>query len=132
MAALMSSILPTVMREPKPPTLLGHRKASTPAPKPDRPMANDTTIERLKNCRRVMPIVSSSGGTHSTGGSATLTVAGVEASRRATPARGLGPLTGRSPSPSRTGPQSRCSVSLLSTPVPSPCRRRAVEKAARP
>ncbi len=127
----MSEILPTLILEPKPPAPLGHRNASTPAPKPDRPRANEMTIDRLKNWRRVTPSVSSSGGTQATGGSATLT--GAADSRRAsTAARSTSrPVTDRPSSDSSTGPRSRRVVSLLITPSAEPVSRRRAEANSR-
>jgi hypothetical protein len=127
MLALISSMLPTLILEPNPPLPLGQRNASMPALKVVVPSANDTTIDRLKNCRRVTPTVSSSGGTHATGGSATFT--GVAASRRAsTAARSTSrPLARWSASDSSTGPRSRRVVSLDSTPCAEPVSRRRAE-----
>jgi hypothetical protein len=132
----MSSILPTLILEPKPPELDGQMKASTEAPKPARPKANVATIERLKNCRRVTPMVSSSGGTHATGALST-TLTGLSASRRATTAASSTsrPVSGAaSPvSDSATGPRSRRAVSLLMTPeTTSVSRRRAVASSSTP
>src|SRR5829696_1319611 len=140
----MSSSDPTLIAEPKPPVLLGQRNASSEAPKPDRPKANTVTIDRLKNCRRVKPIVSSSGGTQATGArSSSLT--GADSARRATTAArstwrpltrasasgraSSSPVTGRDRSRSR----SRRAVSRLSVPVATPVsRRRDAANSSRP
>ena len=59
----MSLILPTWITEPKPPFGTGQRNASTAAPKLDRLRPMNRMMLRLKNCRRVTPICSGSGGT---------------------------------------------------------------------
>src|SRR5262245_38791183 len=126
----MSESLPTLILAPNPPVLDGHRKASTDPPKP--PMATNivATIDRLKNWRRITPMVSASGGTQATGGSTGLT--GSSSWRRAaTAARSTSrPVTGASSeSLSWTGPRSRRLVSWLMTPeAASVSRRRAAAK----
>src|SRR5499426_2243833 len=132
----MSGILPTLILEPKPPELFGHRKASTAAPKPDRLNAIVATMDRLKNWRRVTPSVSSSGGTQATGGGAD-TLTGLAASRRAATAASSTSrpvAAGSSPcSDSATGPRSRRAVSLDITPATlSVSRRRAVANSSTP
>src|SRR5690606_37947521 len=128
MAALMSSSLPTLIFPPKPPVPLGHRKASVLAPKPDRPNRNDTTIDRLKNWRRVTPRVSSSGGTQATGGRSSTATGADDARRSSAAARSTSrPVTGRSPPDRSTGPRSRRTVSPLSMPWAAPVSRRRAE-----
>ena len=67
MFALMSEILPTRIFEPKPPVPDGHRKAMHDSPKAVIENPITLTMLRLRNWRRVTPIVSGSGGTHGTG-----------------------------------------------------------------
>ena len=64
----MSSYLPTVTCWPNPPVAVGHRKATKPAAE-NAPMLAliSVTLARLKNCRRLTPIASGSGGTHGAG-----------------------------------------------------------------
>ena len=63
MAFSMSGILPTRIFEPNPPLGWGHRKPMTAAPKPLMARMKKAMIDRLKNWRRVTPMVSGSGGT---------------------------------------------------------------------
>src|SRR6478735_7231046 len=63
--AITSDTLPTRILEPNPPLGVGHRNAMTAAPKPDRDITITATIDRFRNCRRVTPMASASGGTYS-------------------------------------------------------------------
>src|SRR5687768_11654129 len=59
----MSPKEPTRILEPKPPEDDGHRKPIMATPKADRPKPDTLSTDRLRNCRRVTPRVSGSGGT---------------------------------------------------------------------
>ena len=67
MPALMSSSEPTEILPPNPPFGALHRKPTTATPKPARPAEVNATMLRLKNWRRVTPMVSGSGGTYGAG-----------------------------------------------------------------
>ena len=65
---MTSSILPTLILPPKPPLAVGHRNATKPAAANVVRLAPvNETVARLKNWRRLTPMASSSGGTHTTG-----------------------------------------------------------------
>src|SRR3954454_14228023 len=99
-------------------------------PKPERPTLINVTVERLKNWRRVNPMVSASGGVQGAGAADRAGSRAVE--RSATAARSISrPVTEGSSTAAGTARRSRRRVSRDSEPAPrrtSP-RRAAVTKA---
>ena len=63
----MSSSLPTVTFEPKPPPAFGHRNPMIATPNAPSPADIRIVLARLKNWRRLTPIASASGGTNGAG-----------------------------------------------------------------
>ena len=65
---MISSFLPTLTWPPKPPVANGHRNATKlAAANVSRPTLVSVTVARLRNCRRLTPMASGSGGTHTDG-----------------------------------------------------------------
>src|SRR3954470_22810537 len=130
MLASTSSSLPTLILPPNPPLAVGHRKATKPAAaKVVRPAPVSDTVARLRNCRRLTPSASSSGGTQTTGSDEAaetrpVSRAWLTARSTARPVCGAG----RWISPSL----SRRRVSRLSAPAPRTSARRAAVTSTMP
>src|SRR3546814_18213915 len=80
-------MLPRLITDPNPTPSFGHRKAKVAAPNPDRPSPKNVIRPRLKNCRRVTPIVSGSVGTKGAGGALTSVAIPLPLPNRPIPAR---------------------------------------------
>src|SRR4051812_34009752 len=130
MPETMSSYLPIGTLPPKPPVLVGHRNATKAAAENvPMPAAISEMVARLKNCRRLTPIASGSGGTHG------VSPVSDSIGAKATPVRATTPSASASAAVRATGAAtagaaarasaSRRSVSLLSAPAPRTSERRA-------
>ncbi len=84
MSASSSTMLPTLILEPKPLTPWGQRKAREAPPNPDRPRPIMPTRLRLKNWRRLTPRAIGSGATNgSSGADSTVTTSSERAAAAA-------------------------------------------------
>src|SRR3954447_24559139 len=130
MPETMSSYLPIGTLPPKPPVLVGHRNATKGAAENvPMPAAISEMVARLKNCRRLTPIASGSGGTHG------VSPVSDSIGAKATPVRATTPSASASAAVRATGAAtagaaarasaSRRSVSLLRAPAPRTSERRA-------
>src|SRR3954467_14036328 len=130
MLASTSSSLPTLILPPNPPLAVGHRKATKPAAaNVVSPAPVSDTVARFKNCRRLTPSASSSGGTHTAGSdvdAATRPVTRASLTARSTERPVC--AAGRSMSASL----SRRRVSRLSAPAPRTSARRAAVTSTMP